>query len=351
MAKCYVGTYKKYNEGNLAGKWLNLADYSTYQDFLQACKELHKNEHDPEFMIQDWEDLPDGFPSVEWIGEQAFNDIKAAMQDEEKAAVQIIDYSEKAFAVVGETKNIKDDLKRLGGRFNPKLTCGAGWIFSKKVLDEVKKFLDCGEVAKNDQPKAKKDETLWEEYKQRVLKAENGDQHWLDYYMKDTSNLMMTDCGIILTFGKKSIKVDFCWHDEGPDYEHYKQVHSTEENLRNYFLRENLRQYDEKIEELTSRKDRWGNPVIGVIYESRTWGNGAWKHWGIADSIRLMSDYDFKCEQNDNRVSVRQLTENDMQKALAILKDERAKFEKRLNTYLKRYGTSKLHTWTYWADR
>ena len=25
-------------------------------------------------------------------------------------------------------------------------------------------------------------------------------------------------------------------------------------------------------------------------------------------------------------------------------------FRKRLDTYLKRYGLSKLHTWTYWAD-
>ena len=45
--------------------------------------------------------------------------------------VQIIDYSEKAIAIVGETKAIKETLKTLGGRFNSHLSCGAGWIFSK----------------------------------------------------------------------------------------------------------------------------------------------------------------------------------------------------------------------------
>lgn len=45
--------------------------------------------------------------------------------------IQLIDYSEKAIAVVGETKAIKETLKTLGGRFNAHLTCGAGWIFSK----------------------------------------------------------------------------------------------------------------------------------------------------------------------------------------------------------------------------
>ena len=45
--------------------------------------------------------------------------------------IQIINYSEKAIAIIGETRAIKDTLKNLGGRFNARLTCGAGWIFSK----------------------------------------------------------------------------------------------------------------------------------------------------------------------------------------------------------------------------
>ena len=49
----------------------------------------------------------------------------------EAKGVQIIDYSEKAIAIVGETRAIKETLKNLGGRFNSHLSCGAGWIFSK----------------------------------------------------------------------------------------------------------------------------------------------------------------------------------------------------------------------------
>lgn len=55
--------------------------------------------------------------------------------------VEIIDYSEKSFAVIGDTKAIKDTLKELGGRFNFRLSCGAGWIFSKTKLEDVKKVL------------------------------------------------------------------------------------------------------------------------------------------------------------------------------------------------------------------
>lgn len=345
--KCYVGTYGKYNNGDLFGKWLDLADYPTYSDFVQACKILHKGEYDPEFMIQDWENLPDGFPAVEWIDEKSFNDLKEAMADEQNADLRIVDYSEKAFAVVGETKAIKDDLKKLGGRFNAKLTCGAGWIFSKSKLNDVQQFLNSGALPKSE-PQSAKGEALWEEYKQRILKAENGSQHWLDYWLKDTSDIMMTDCGIILTFEKRKIEVDFCWSDEGADYEEYKRLHSNEELLRDYFLRENLRSYDEQIKEMTTRKDEYNNPLVAVLYERSTYSFGK---CGWSETMRMLREYDYQQEANDSRVCVHRMTDNDAQKALAILKSERAKFEKRLHAYLKRYGISKLHTWTYWADR
>ncbi len=51
--------------------------------------------------------------------------------------VNIIDYSEKAIAVIGDTKPIKDKLKDLGGKWNNRLTCGPGWVFSKKRTEEV----------------------------------------------------------------------------------------------------------------------------------------------------------------------------------------------------------------------
>lgn len=53
--KIYVGTYKKYNEGSIYGEWLDLSDYNDYEELIQAMRDLHKDEEDPEFMFQDWE--------------------------------------------------------------------------------------------------------------------------------------------------------------------------------------------------------------------------------------------------------------------------------------------------------
>lgn len=33
-----------------------------------------------------------------------------------------------------------------------------------------------------------------------------------------------------------------------------------------------------------------------------------------------------------------------------MLEEEKAKQEKRINTYLKKYGLTKIHSWSYWAD-
>lgn len=67
------------------------------------------------------------------------------LEDSNIEGLEIVEYSEKAIAVFGETKEIKDQLKELGGKFNPALKYNgekrAGWIFSKKQADKVRALL------------------------------------------------------------------------------------------------------------------------------------------------------------------------------------------------------------------
>ena len=51
--------------------------------------------------------------------------------------IRVVEYSEKSFAVIGNTKPIKDVLLQLGGKYNRYLTVGIGWIFSNKKKNEV----------------------------------------------------------------------------------------------------------------------------------------------------------------------------------------------------------------------
>ena len=337
MAKVYVGTYKKYNEGSLKGGWLNLADYASYGDFLKACKSLHKDERDPEFMIQDNEGFPDGLDCLEWLGEQDFNDVKLAMKEEEQAeqgkpSINIIDYSDKAFAVVGDTKSVKEELKKMGGRFNSKLSCGCGWIFSNKVRQEVERFISSGEVT----------ERVREE---RKAPAE-GSQFvtWLndfastckdgDYYRKNYVGAIKIQNGYWL-INKPSISNRFCFHDEGENYEFYKHLMADKETrLANYFKEENLAEFDNKIERITKGDE--------YSHDKRVWWNPSYSDGRI--------ELCFYCSWGTPDGNYTECTDEEKKLILKGLKYGRGLFEKRLDAYLKRYGVSKLHTWTYWAD-
>ena len=61
--KVYVGTWAKYNSGSLYGKWFDLDDYTSYDDFIDDALEYHKDEEDPELDFQDYE-LEDDFDKL-----------------------------------------------------------------------------------------------------------------------------------------------------------------------------------------------------------------------------------------------------------------------------------------------
>ena len=335
MARVYVGTYNEYNEGSLHGAWLDLADYETYQEFLKACHEVHKGEHDPEFMIQDSEGFPDGLSCMEWLSEQEFNDVKLAMKEEEqeaegKPAINIIDYSERAFAVVGDTKAVKDALKKMGGSFNSKLSCGAGWIFSNKKREEVERFIQSGEVAEAVS-------------RDRKAQTKGGEQFlkWLDEYIEAGGDptykkdyvgaVKLHDHFYLLE--KPSIKTRFCFHDEGPQYEYYKELSADDSKMARYFKNHNLEKFTGYINHIEKGKNEWD-------HDTRVW-------WYTGDYDKNKLYLQFYHSGDDN---VTLCTDEDKKIILKGLKYARDCFEKRLDAYLKRYGISKLHTWTYWAD-
>lgn len=67
--RVYVGTYAKYNNGDISGEWVDLDDFVDKDDFLEKCAEIHSDETDPEFMFQDYENFPS-----EYYGESGLKD-------------------------------------------------------------------------------------------------------------------------------------------------------------------------------------------------------------------------------------------------------------------------------------
>lgn len=324
----YVGTYGKYNNGDLSGAWLDLTKYSSFDELLADCKNLHKDERDPEYMVQDYENMPDGLSMDESLNRQDFDDIKTALSEQlEETDVaptyQIIDYSEKAIALVGDTKAIKEQLKQLGGRFNPKLSCGAGWIFSKKKEDELRAML-YSDVAVNAENKISEQPSKETEYKSclsEYCKLVN------DSGYKGKGNIGAVKIGeLYYLIPKPSIENRFCFHDEGPDYDFYCSLMEDKKKLEEYFIEMNLKSFDSDIEKLKKH---------GEIrpYNKR--------------EVHVCSDH-YQWEHIDGIIT---LAEEQKTQLIEAIEYGRSCMEKRLMSYLKRWGTSKIHTWTYWADR
>ena len=86
MPRVYVSTYKKYSEGSIKGKWLYLRDYDDHNDFLRACRELHADEADPEFMFCGHEDIPREFVGECYIKPDFWDYMKCDIDDSVKEA-------------------------------------------------------------------------------------------------------------------------------------------------------------------------------------------------------------------------------------------------------------------------
>jgi antirestriction protein len=90
----YVGTYHKYNCGSIFGKWFDLTDFDSMDDFNAACKVLHAEEWDAEFMFQDWEGIPSQFVSESHINWDFIDAFKAAEEEHQaEAFVAWVEYA------------------------------------------------------------------------------------------------------------------------------------------------------------------------------------------------------------------------------------------------------------------
>lgn len=314
--KVYVGTYKKYNEGSIAGGWVSLRDCKDYQQFLSKCRSLHRRERDPEYMIQDYEDFPDGLNCGQWLSEPDFNDvIEACAREESEAALSLAE--QLRFAL----------LSRIGGAAKPVKT------------------------GRED------DKTLLEDYMREWAKVWQ-DKSMLDYERKCFSGAVRLQNGGIVYFEKPRIKTEFCFGysscGQGPSYDEAVKAERAADT-EDYFLSSNLDGMDEEIKALEYNCHFPENEYSSRYY-GKTWYIQRQSYDSQAEPLNLWvfrawREYDVKNEPwRYTPGTYEKMTDADRQTILDGLRRERDKFEKRLRTYLKRYGTSKLRTWTYWLD-
>lgn len=188
----------------------------------------------------------------------------------------------------------------------------------------------------------------YEQYEKAI--KERGDM--VDYYLKNTSEVYKVSCGL-LSIEKPRIKTSFCFgygmygvsnEEEEKRAEGMVEFAKTKEN---YFLSENLDTF-KQIEIVCQHNI---NRLKGVddfnadtfwVTNVRIAFTKSWLDDGFVDIDTFLlgekSDFIKECDLDD------------YERLLEIFKTEEAKFTKRLNTYLKKYGLSKIESWSFLVD-
>ena len=130
--KIYVGTYHKYNCGSIQGAWIDVTELDK-DEFYSKCKELHKEEEDPEFMFQDWEaiDLLKDFIS-EGGTDKEFWELKEQIKDLSNEQIEALTAYQNLFGTI----DVSDFEDRYFGHFEG-FFGDINSVFGQHMLEEM----------------------------------------------------------------------------------------------------------------------------------------------------------------------------------------------------------------------
>lgn len=306
--KLYVGTYHKYNNGSLGGAWIDLDKFKDGKEFEAACRRLHRDERDPEFMFQDVEIDP----GEDW--QEGLYSESSIPWDYWKLKAEAQAY--KAKAKPQGVKAQREEQERLCAAF-----------------------------------------TTEREGYTREEHPEAWDKNFK--YWKNSRHFVQLADGVILDIEKPSIQTRFCCgeDDRGQGGEGYgTMAYALKSNAAKRteagFKGANLDPFDENMVERFGRRPwRRAREAAAGCIPPFNWGRYAFVPCLMKGAYCRSRVY----LGNANNVQhyekvVRYLSDEEIRRMRHAYMIVRTAFKKRLDAYWKRFGASKIHTWTYWTE-
>lgn len=172
-------------------------------------------------------------------------------------------------------------------------------------------------------------------------------KHWDSPSMQkwcigELSNGYELQNGFLIEFTKPRIKKNFCFgagyngvttEDEWKHANYMVNVANTSEA---YFIKENFNENFENIERILNSDEK-----IYFLHYDRSYGDVS--HLKTEKYMLLYAT------EKEKSIAI-QLPKIDIEGLKTVLEEEKQKFQKRLNTYLKKYGLSKVNSWSYISD-
>ena len=194
---------------------------------------------------------------------------------------------------------------------------------------------------------------LKESYKAGLADIWNADM--VKFCLNDV-DIYVPICGgkHIIGISKETIKKDFYFGysscGQGPDWDTcMNDVDNARKDIVNQFIYENTAIIDDNIKTIKDIIES-GNDVVDSLKCPYT-AYCTTQYYGessdnVVSSLQIVH---YSREQLADSGATK-MTIEDLKTYLAALEEHKARILKKLNTYIKKYGTSKLRIHTYWID-
>ena len=186
------------------------------------------------------------------------------------------------------------------------------------------------------------------------------DARMIDYCVNKVAAVATLPNGDIITIDKQGIETRFCFGESGYDFDEAAEAANVARTSQDYFKRENMASFKKWIDNLTDVLNGTGNYMLTI---------GERAYTGQAEDCKLrfitfdrITDIIEACggsayleelpgkELFVNGKHCRIATAEEIKIILDAYTEAANAHEKKVDSYLKRYGTSKVHSWTYWRD-
>jgi len=183
-------------------------------------------------------------------------------------------------------------------------------------------------------------------------------EHMIDYCMKELANVAILPDGGIISIDKQSIEKRFCFGESGYDIDDAIKAAEHARTSEKYFKDENMKSFNEYVKDLEEALEEEpkyyliikDTHYIGQTSDCRLRGLEWIKTWEALDALggsAYLSELPGKyLEKFHGRIA----TPEEIKIILEAYKQARDAHEKRVDTYLKKYGLKNVHSWTYWRE-
>ena len=174
------------------------------------------------------------------------------------------------------------------------------------------------------------------EKEKEIIKKHYDNTYWLDYYLKNLDSVVEIDDKYYWGIEKPSIKTSFCFGygfcgvSTDEDEKKASDMAMKASTDKQYFIDKNMAKMEDLKKSVEKAKTFCFNGDDGELF--------------------LIDEMYFQKYPFDTPQIYRDIRPEEKKTILKMVEAATERFRKRLNVYLKRYGLSKINSWSYLSD-